>query len=361
MSSYNFLRAVSDGLAEAIRYRTNLKRQRRENEYNYNRDLQRRRDEEAYNRQRDLQWDEEDYNIKQNREEEKTNKRIQKNLDFLDGFYRGKELNTPQQIQDFNFEAIARERPFSVALPNKDNFAQQIALEDLRQKNRIALQQMKNAARGGNGRQPRAMSEIEAFAKNPELMKNFWETKYGVRGGMPKAVKGIGSKSVAVGGSGYDKETDDLYKEFIKAKNELAKAQANSASKGNTEFAQKMVDINPELPEEQRAMMEGIIRADQAHSNNQTAKSLRSYENSVELLRQRLNQRLKPYGIRINEQGLEENIIGTKKNNISSIVSEDDDILGDIESRNPQLSGDNVTSSIFSVPLPSSVKRKYSK
>ena len=59
-SSYNILKAAADGLADAINYRTNLKRKRREDEYNYaknwerneqeyQRDLQRGRDEEQWN------------------------------------------------------------------------------------------------------------------------------------------------------------------------------------------------------------------------------------------------------------------------------------------------------------------------
>lgn len=168
MSSYNFLKAVGDGLAEAINYRTNLKRRRRENEYDYQRDLQRQRDEEAYNRQRDLQWDQENYDIKQNRAKKKKREDIQEAYDFLNNKYFGKELNTPQQIQDFNFEAIASQQPFSVALPKKDTFAQQIALEDYKQKNRIALQQAKNAAKGGG--QPK--DDRTTMQKNYDWIKS---------------------------------------------------------------------------------------------------------------------------------------------------------------------------------------------
>lgn len=66
-SSYNLLKAAADGLADAINYRTNLKRRRREEEYNYNRDWQ--RNENEY--QRDLGREREkldyitDYNWKQ--------------------------------------------------------------------------------------------------------------------------------------------------------------------------------------------------------------------------------------------------------------------------------------------------------
>lgn len=269
MSSYNFLRAVSDGLAEAIRYRTNLKRQRRENEYNYNRDwqrneneyqrdLQRKRDENEFDYKRDLQRDEEAYKIKRGRTKQEKQEKIQEAYDFLNNKYYGKEFNTPQQIQDFNFEAIASQQPFSVAMPKATKLSEQIALEELKQRNRIDLQKMKNAARGGSTRQPRAMSEIEAFAKNPELMKNFWEAKYGVRGGSPKAVKG-GSGNGAVVGE-YNWEGDNLYK-YIQDINTTRKAISDQILRSKIpdtakQLLDKIIGIQFETEDEKKKVIE---------------------------------------------------------------------------------------------------------
>ncbi len=49
MSSYNFVKAIGDGIAEEINYRHNQKRKRRDEEYNYN--LQKQRAERNVKKQ----------------------------------------------------------------------------------------------------------------------------------------------------------------------------------------------------------------------------------------------------------------------------------------------------------------------
>lgn len=370
-SSYNLLKAAADGLADAINYRTNLKRKRREEEYNYNRDWQ--RNENEYQRDLGRKRDEldymTDYNWKQQQkahdrqiewENQAREDKIAQRLDFIDKY-------NPANVNRFDYNDVIThnmyndvyDMPFAVKhekspeqiqkelekkLELEFEYANKKGQADLsRQK---ALVDYRNAQKTPRDTRPNQQRLAEWYmGLTPEQREQV--DKVLKINGMPKAVKGSGSKSVAVGGSGYDKELNDLIKEYIKARGEEAKARGDSANKGNVDFAQKRVDINPELPEEQIAEMEGAIQADQAHFNKSMTDSLRNYENRSELLRYRINELLKSSGRRINEQGIMEDIIGTKKNNISSIVSEDDDILGDIESRNPQLAR-SIVSTLYS-------------
>lgn len=264
MSSYNFLRAVGDGLAEAIRYRTNLKRERRENEYNYNRDLQRKRDELDYMTEynwkqqqrahdRDIEW------ANQKREADKA-----RLTDFFDT-YNPANVNRHDwaDVQNFNTNAIANDIPLSIKYEDLEslNKSLQDRMAVLKQQHdyRMAEIAANRMGRGGSVRQPRALSEIEAYAKNPELMKSFWEDKYGVRGGSPRSVK-IGSGKGAVMGEYNWEEDKDLYK-YIQDINTTRKAISDQIMRSKIpdtakQLLDKIIGIQFETEDEKKKVIE---------------------------------------------------------------------------------------------------------
>lgn len=278
MASYNLLKAAADGLADAINYRTNLKRKRREEEYNYQRDLQRAREEHVYDRALALKENEEDYKIKRGRTKQEHQEKVQGMHDFLNNKYYGKELITPQQIQDFNFEAIADDQPFSVALPKKDTFAQQIALEDYKQKNRIALQQTKNAAKGGSG-QPRPNSRIE-YDKWRLSLPDAENERLERLHGSSKAVKGgngaVKERDPFTLGNTY---MDKIYRILDEARNVLPSDKVNAIT--------KRIEIENQ-PEEKM-------------SKEQKAKLLAAMDNETKLLDASAQALLKEYEQRVRD------------------------------------------------------------
>jgi hypothetical protein len=275
MSSYNLLKAAADGLADAINYRTNLKRRRREEEYNYNRDWQ--RNENEYQRDLGRKRDEldymTDYNWKQeqraydrgierkNQEREANKARI---LDFVDT-YNPANVNRHDwaDVQNFNTNAIANDIPLSIKYENLENLNK--SLQDkmavLKQQHDYKMAEIaaNRMGRGGSVRQPRALSEIEAYAKNPELMKSFWEDKYGVRGGSPRAVKGGSGKGAVMGEYNWE-EDKDLYK-YIQDINTTRKAISDQIMRSKIpdtakQLLDKIIGIQFETEDEKKKVIE---------------------------------------------------------------------------------------------------------
>lgn len=275
MASYNLLKAAADGLADAINYRTNLKRKRREEEYNYNRDWQ--RNENEYQRDLGRKRDEldymTDYNWKQeqraydrgierkNQEREANKARI---LDFVDT-YNPANVNRHDwaDVQNFNTNAIANDIPLSIKYEDLESLNKSLndKMAVLKQQHDYKMAEIaaNRMGRGGSVRQPRALSEIEAYAKNPELMKSFWEDKYGVRGGSPRSVK-IGSGKGAVMGEYNWEEDKDLYK-YIQDINTTRKAISDQIMRSKIpdtakNLLDKIIGIQFETEDEKKKVIE---------------------------------------------------------------------------------------------------------
>ena len=198
MASYNLLKAAADGLADAINYRTNLKRRRREEEYDYNkkwerneqeyqRDLQRGRNEEQWN-----------FDLKQKRtEQERARKEDWLNANSP---YYDIQTNDPLSYDIYDARAAINDVPIAAKYrePVKDTFAQDMAKLERQHQNRMAEIDANNrgrmaaaSARGG-GRQPidynQQFEDWLAFMGLDKTPENYALWKRGVLSS-PKAVK----------------------------------------------------------------------------------------------------------------------------------------------------------------------------
>lgn len=283
MSSYNFLRAVGDGLAEAIRYRTNLKRQRRENEYNYNRDLQRKRDENEFDYQRDLgrKRDEldymTDYNWKQqqrahDRDIEWANQKREADkarlTDFFDT-YNPANVNRHDwaDVQNFNTNAIANDIPLSIKYENLENLNK--SLQDkmavLKQQHDYKMAEIaaNRMGRGGSVRQP-SLTPYEklqrdlSMAKTPEEREMVLQLhRVGSR-----AVKGGSGKGAVMGEYNWE-EDKDLYK-YIQDINTTRKAISDQI-------------MRSKIPDTAKQILDKIIGT-QFETEDEKKKAIEQYE-----------------------------------------------------------------------------------
>lgn len=250
-STYNILKAAADGLADAINYRTNLKRKRRENEYDYQRDLQRQRDEEAYNRQRDLQWGEEDYRIKHDRELQAEKEKIARRLGYLGELPQNVDLYDPSAVNVYNDQRdIYGFKPVAVQKKEK-SFGEQMkekqAMLDMQLKKQKDLIDYQNAHR------PKSVSNAKP------MQQRLWEYRQGLKpeeqeafdawfakGGSPRAVKGGNG---AVMDSEWDtpyahsKEINPAYGNVVDSKKQLLDYLKSKGFKQEVEVMDKALDV----------------------------------------------------------------------------------------------------------------------
>lgn len=249
MASYNLLKAAADGLADAINYRTNLKRRRREEEYNYNRDLQ--RNENEYQRDLGRKRDEQDYTTEYNwkqqqrahdRDIEWANQKREANKARILGFadtYNPANVNRHDwtDVQNFNLNALANDVPLSIKYEDLESL-------DKDMKNKLALlekehqykmaqidaqNKYRTMGRGGSGQTQFERNANYILGLKPEQREILEASGY-IRGGSPKAVKGGSGKGAVMEQGGiphldkelqyYQNKIDNYDKEITNYENQ---------------------------------------------------------------------------------------------------------------------------------------------
>lgn len=359
MSSYNFLKALGDGLAEAIRYRTNLKRQRRENEYNYNRDWQ--RNENEYQRDLGRKRDEldymTDYNWKQeqraydrgverkNQEREANKARI---LDFVDT-YNPANVNRHDwaDVQNFNTNAIANDIPLAIKYEDLENLNK--SLQDkmavLKQQHDYKMAEIaaNRMGRGGSVRQP-SLTPYEKLQRDLSMAKTPEERE------MVLQLHRVGSRAVK-GGSGngvvmeqpLDPNLD--MKTLFNIKQAANKAyldfinHSSGKAPSYEDYLAKRTEIqdNDKLTEEQKQTMlkamEEAYERDINRSDKQTKDLYMAYKNLDKQL-QDATQRAYPGWSHSREKGYfridEAKLAASQKaqKRIATLNQEHDDLIG---------------------------------
>lgn len=249
MSSYNFVKAIGDGIAEEINYRHNQKRKRRDEEYNYN--------------------------LQKQRAEKEREEAIARNYDFLSrNNVENIDFTNPNQVQLFNMNAQAEGMPFSVSVPkavNSNRIDDQIKLMQMRHslaKNLIDYKRANAALK--QTQEPYIHNEFDLFMKDREAWKNdFAPIKYGSRT-QPQAVKEQAP---------YHWSTD---KEAMQILQDIAKEYDGLDAMGIDESgtAKAMFDIsNSKLSDEEKAKqlqeLKKIAEANMNSSNEQIRQKAR--------------------------------------------------------------------------------------
>lgn len=195
MASYNLLKAAADGLADAINYRTNLKRRRREEEYDYNKKWERNENEYQRDLQRGRNEEQWNFDLKKKRiEDERARKENWLNANSP---YYDIQTNDPLSYDIYDARAAINDVPIAAKYrePVKDTFAQDMAKLERQHQNRMAEIDANNhgrmaAANARGGGQPRP-TKFDSYladrgkAKTPEEIQAV-EALYGIA---PKSVK----------------------------------------------------------------------------------------------------------------------------------------------------------------------------
>lgn len=371
MSSYNLLKAAADGLAEAIRYRTNLKRQRRENEYNYNRDLGRKRDELDYMtdynwkqqqraHDRDIEW------ANQKREADKA--RI---LDFVDTYNPANvNRNDWADVQNFNTNAIANDIPLSIKYENLENLNKSLQDEMavLKQKHDYKMAEIA-ANRMGRGGSSQPKDNRTTLQKNadwlsklpPEEIKRYQEL------GLIKspAVKG-GSGNGAIKeniGIGRDQlnRIYALYKDLNAQKDKLAELQSSGKLYGGNDYDSMIAQIESGSDDDEtKAQKIAKINTLKAADTRSRTNSVQSYRKQITEMEKELDRLIKEatggtkgYSPE-KDKGLFYDIIDSKNNVINNSFI-DEEMLKDEALMNAKRNKISAPSSINTPTTPISV------
>lgn len=256
MASYNLLKAAADGLADAINYRTNLKRRRREEEYDYNKNWERNEQEYQRDIQRKKDWLDysTDYDWKQMEKKDRYNRDkslryekedIDRKLGYLEQLPKDIDFYSPSSVSNANdvrgiygFNPIAvqkKEKPYEQVLKEKEDALKlQLKYHNMQGQGdlarRKALADYQNALRMQNP--PRSVRGGKGVGSEPE----FWETPY------PHA-----------------KELAPSYQNVVNARNKLSDYLRSKGFKQESEVMDKALDVlygdygDDEVGKEQKA------------------------------------------------------------------------------------------------------------
>lgn len=346
MASYNLLKAAADGLADAINYRTNLKRRRREEEYNYNKNWERNENEYQRDLQRGRNEEQWNFDLKKKRvEQERARKEDWLNANSP---YYDIQTNDPLSYDIYDARAAINDVPIAAKYrePVKDTFAQDMAKLERQHQNRMAEINANNsgrmaAASARGGGQPRPNSRIEYDKWRLSLPDDEYERLYG----SPSAVKGGKDNFDPFDKTNYYKDKiNGLYEkasqimppqevELVKQKIELENTPEEKLSKEDRkrmeEFLEKAFN---DSKEESKARMNALL--------NQARAWLQQGNNHIQY---RTNGK---YGMHVNS-GNTVNLEGERmanndaaKNYADTINSGSDQLLG--KAKGMTQSGQNV-------------------
>ena len=248
MSSYNFVKAIGDGIAEEINYRHNQKRKRRDEEYNYN--------------------------LQKQRAEKEREEAIARNYDFLSrNNVENIDFTNPNQVQLFNMNAQAEGMPFSVSVPkavNNSRIDDQIKLMQMRHslaKNLIDYKRANAAPK----QTPESYihNEYELLVKHPELWDKLASLRYGSRT-QPQAVKEQAPYHWST-----DKEARQIWQDIAKEFDDLDTMGIDESG-----TAKAMFDIsNSKLSDEEKAkQLQELKKIAEANMNNSNEQIRRKAE-----------------------------------------------------------------------------------
>lgn len=289
MSNYNFLRAVGDGLAEAIRYRTNLKRQRREEQYNYNRDFERNENEYQRDLQRKKDWLDytTDYDWKQMEKKDKYNRDktlryekedIDRKLGYLDELPKDIDLYSPSAVNDYNDVRGAyglgpvavqkKEKPYEQVLKEKEDELK-LKYKYHNMQGQADLAKDKALASYRNSLAPKAKDPLQgykdwlAYMKLEPSEENYALYRSG-RYSAPRAVKGGSGNSAVMEQGGiphfdkrlqyYQDKINDLNKKITEYENSNQYDLADYLEQRNN--IEKDSSLTPEQKEEKLIALE---------------------------------------------------------------------------------------------------------
>lgn len=322
MSSYNFLKAVSDGLAEAIRYRTNLKRKRREEEYNYNRDWQRNENEYQRDLQRKKDWldystnynaqqEQKQYDLGIERKNAEREAETVRNLDFLNNVSNPVNINrhSYEDVMAHNTYNSAYGMPYAVKYEQSPDEIRAELEAQLKLKNKYAdragqaqLARQKALVDYRNAAKPKEKDSLLPYKDWLKFMNlpatqetySLWRTgKYNA----PRAVKGgNGVEKVNESVIWRDKDLDSFRDDVVKARESLTKLRENNQIDLQEYLEKRNVILNDTKlsKEEKRKELEkldllmAVYKNQNAELENQYTNTLNesqiNYKNAVENL-----------------------------------------------------------------------------